>query len=195
MAKTSIVDMVVSAADLATLLGISDRRVRELRDRRLIPDNGRGRYVLGIAIPAYSAHQRAVASGHRSEGEDGEVLDLTAERARKAKEEADRLEMQNAQMRGELVARGDVEAGIIGAFSRVRAKLIAIPSKVAPLIAAMTEPRACETAIRKPIYEALEELAGTTVDDLHRDFGAVLDGVPSTAGIDGEPVGGSRAEA
>lgn len=143
----------------------------------------------------YVRHLRALAAGWKGEGEDGDVLDLTAERARKAKEEADRLEMQNAQMRGDLVARGDVEAGIIGAFSRVRAKLIGIPSKVAPLVAAMTEPRACETAIRKPIYEALDELAETTLDDLHRDFGALLDGSEAPAGADGERVGGSRAEA
>lgn len=193
MPKANIAETVVSAVDLAGLLGISERRVRELRDRRVIPDNGRGRYELGVAIPAYCAHQRAVAAGHRGEGEDGEVLDLTAERARKAKEEADRLEMQNAQMRGELLARADVDAAVIEDYSRVRARLLNIPSKVAPLVAAVTEPREAEGMVKRAINEALQELSDP--DALAAAGAGLAGGAETAAEVDGERMGRPRKEA
>lgn len=193
MAKTDALDLEVGATDLARLLGISERRIRELRDRGTIPDNGRGRYVLGIAVPAYSEHIRALGAGWKGEGEGGEVLDLTAERARKAKEEADRLEMQNAVMRGELLARSDVDAAVIEDYSRVRAKLLGIPSKVAPLVAATSEPREAEGLVKRAINEALQELSDP---EALFDAGAGLaDGSEAAADLDSEPVGGSRKEA
>lgn len=182
-------------AQVADHLDMTRQKVGELVRRGIFASKGPGGLDVDECRVAYIRHLRARKAGWQGEDENGEVLDLTAERARKAKEEADRLEMQNAQMRGELVARGDVEAGVIGAFSRVRAKLIGLPAKVAPLVAAMTEPRECETAIRKPLYDALDELAGTSVHDLNRDFGAMLDGPEAAAGSDGERVGGSGAEA
>lgn len=187
-------DLTLRATDLARLLGISDRRVRELRDQGVIPDNGKGQYRALDAVPAYCAHMRP-SQGRAAAGGVDEDLDLTAERARKAKEEADRLEMLNAQMRGRLLNREDVDAAVAAAFARVRARLISIPAKVAPVITTMETPAEAQAALRDAIYEALRELSETTVTDLGGDDGDVVEASSAAAGLDGEPMGGREEEA
>jgi hypothetical protein len=121
------------------------------------------------------------AASARHSGADGDDLDLNAERARKAKEEADRLEMQNAQMRGELLPRDDVDAAVVAAFARVRSRMIGIPSKVAPVVAVMESPAEVEDAVRKAVYEALKELSESSVTDLARDHGDVVEDAGAAA--------------
>lgn len=180
-------------AEFGRHVGITQQAVADLVGRGVIQGRGRGKLDLDEARLAYCAHLRSLA-GNRS-GDPEADLDLTAERARKAKEEADKLEMQNAQLRGELLARSDVDAAVVGAFARVRARLIGVPTKVAPLVVSLENPAEAEGVIRKAVYEALKELADTSVGDLCGDDGDVVEGAGSAAGPDGEPVGGREEEA
>ncbi|MGR3495209.1 hypothetical protein [Citreimonas sp.] len=173
--------------EFARHVGITQQAVSDLVGRGVIKPQGRGKLDLDEARLAYCAHLRSVA-GNRSGDPDAD-LDLTAERARKAKEEADRLEMQNARERGELLARGDVDAAVVGAFARVRARLIGVPSKVAPLVVSMENPAEAEGTIRSAVYEALKELADTNVGDLCGDDGDVVEDTGAAAGSDSQPVG------
>ncbi|EPG2416644.1 terminase small subunit [Stenotrophomonas maltophilia] len=76
------------------LVGISQQAVSDLVRRGILADGAAGdEWLL-----AYCDHLREVAAGRG--GEAGK--DLTAERARLAREQADRLAMQNAVTRGEL---------------------------------------------------------------------------------------------
>lgn len=118
----------------ARQLGI-DRRTVAARLASVPPD-GRIRKA-----PAWFLATALRAMTKQGRSDDPEALDLTTERARREKAAADRLEMQNAVMRGELLPRADVDAAVIEDCSRVRARLLGIPSKVAPLVAATTEPR------------------------------------------------------
>jgi terminase small subunit / prophage DNA-packing protein len=170
-------------ADVADHLFMSRQNASDLFARGILPDRGRGGADLDECRRAYIEHIRAQAAGRLGTG-DGE-LDLTEERARKAKEEADRLEMQNAQMRGELLARTDVDAAVVGAFARVRARMIGVPSKVAPIVVTMDSPAEAEAAIRKAVYEALKELADTTVAQMGRDHGDVVEDTAAATGFDG----------
>ena len=124
------------------------------------------------SVKAYTAHLREIAAG-RSNGEDD--LDLVAERARLAKEQADAQEMKNAAMRGELLPRADVDAAVTGAFARVRARLISIPVKLAPVVMTVETPTEAQAAIRDAIYEALRELSDTSVADLCGNDGDVVE--------------------
>lgn len=178
-------------AEFGELVGITQSAVSEFIRRKVIPCEGKGRIPLGPALLAYCAHMRAVASGHVSE--DGD-LDLTAERARKAKEEADKLEMENALRRRQLLDRSDVDAAVAGAFARVRARLLNVPSKVAPMVAP-DAPAEAEAAIRDAIYEGLRELSETTVSDLCGDDAGLVEDTGSAAAVDGERVGGPGAPA
>lgn len=95
------------------------------------------------------------------------ALDLSAERARLAKEQADAQELKNAQARRELVPAGETEELIIGLFSAVRARLLAVPTKAAQAAHAATSLSEAKAAIEAEITDALAELAAAEVR--HRD--------------------------
>lgn len=185
-----------SHAQVAQHLCMSRQNASELFARGILPESGRGKADLDKCREAYITHLRGVAAGRSSGGGSGEDdLDLTAERARKAKEEADQLEMKNAQMRRELLPRSDVDAAVVGAFARVRSRLIGVPSKVAPLVISLESPAEAEAVVRKAVYEVLRELADTSVSDLCGDDGDMVEDTGSAAGPDGKPMGGRAAKA
>jgi phage terminase Nu1 subunit (DNA packaging protein) len=184
---TSLADTIVSTSDLAAVLGLTDRRVRQLREDGTLPEAGRGRFVLGAAVQAYNGRLREQAAGRQ--GADEDAPDLTDERARLAKAQADAQEMKNAQTRGELLPRGDVDAAVAAAFARVRARLVGIPAKAAPVVMTMESAAEAQAALRDAIYEALRELSETAVADLCRDDGDVVEDARPAAGSDGQPVG------
>lgn len=179
----------VTQAEFGDLIGVTQSAVSDLVRRGVIQREGKGRIPVASALLAYCAHMRGIAAGHTSD--DGD-LDLTAERARKAKEEADRLEMENALRRRQLLDRADVDAAMSGAFARVRARLLNVPSKIAPVVAP-SAPAEAEAAIRDVLYEALRELSETTIADLCGDDARVVEDPRPAAATDGERVGGSGA--
>jgi phage terminase Nu1 subunit (DNA packaging protein) len=137
-------------AEIAAHLNMSARNVRYLLKQGVIPKGG----TLDEVRHAYIDHLRAEAGRYGSG-------DLTGERTRLARAQADREEMKNAQLRGELLARSDVDAAVVGAFSRVRQRLLAIPSKLAPILATKMEPAECEAEVRRAVHDALQELSET----------------------------------
>ena len=117
-------------------------------------------------------------------------LDMNAERARLAKAQADKTELENAVRSGLLLERGKVLQEVGAMLASFQSRVIAIPDAVGQLF----EPRTARTVvveIRRKLYEALAELAEYRPD--------VLDGTGETGGAaaesDGEPVGGSEPSA
>jgi hypothetical protein len=66
---------------------------------------------------------------------------------------------------GELLERADVDAAVMGAFVRVRARLLAIPASVAPLLVGADLPKMA-ALLEEAVHDALNELADTRVEDL-----------------------------
>ena len=148
----------VSNAAIGKLVGLTERTIAGKKGQGGLPvRDGK------IDLRALVLLGMEVAATHR--GAD-DALELSAERARLAKEQADRLEMQNAQTRGDLLLRSDVDAAVGAAFARVRAKLLSVPTKVAAEAMIVDTPAESEAIIREAIYEALTELAETKVSDL-----------------------------
>lgn len=131
----------------------------------------------------------AIVGASRDGAEQGDEAELLAERTRKTREEADAIEMKNAQMRGELLLREDVTAAVVSAFARVRARMIGLPPKLAPMMVTISEIAEAEALIRRAVYDALRELADTSVADLCGDDGDVVACSGAASGPDGKPVG------
>lgn len=110
-------------AEIAEHLDISDRRVRELAaewgvDSRTLPLNEwRQRYLRKL---------REEAAGRAGTGD----LDLVSERARLAKVQADRIEMQNAVTRKELAPTELIEEVLAKAGTRAAKLLDTIPGEL-----------------------------------------------------------------
>lgn len=188
-----------SAADLGRILGISERRVRELRDQGKIPGLPNGKFDPFEAGPAYCAMLRP-ASGRAAAGGSESAGGLDQARIEVLNEQRDRLRMLNAQMRGDTVLAGDME-DVVGAFAdAVRAKVLALPTRAAPLVLGLVSLAEVREKLTELASEACGDLAateiGATVHDRARrragrssggDADIPPDGSPSSA--DGQPVG------
>ena len=91
--------------------------------------------------------------------------DIDEAKRRRAVAEARLAEMAADREAGQLLAREDVDAAVIASFVRVRAKLLSIPSKVAPLVAG-ADVNAAGATLRAAIHDALRELSETTPESL-----------------------------
>jgi len=88
---------------------------------------------------------------------DGDTYDLTAERARLAHHQANKADLECQVLSGNLI-EVELVSGIIGdEYATVRAKLLAMPSKAAPLLQGLST-TATRTQLETFIHEALEEL-------------------------------------
>lgn len=85
-------------------------------------------------------------------------LDLTAEKARLAKAQADKTEIEVAQKRYLLIDADDVRDVWGIQIANVRAKLLGIGHTVAPQVAIEKGVPACRDIIDGRVYEALGEL-------------------------------------
>lgn len=165
---------------LATELG-RDRRTIANALRAVTPDGKSGRWDAWYLTTALKA---------LGSGDGNDALDWNAERTRKAKEEADALAMKNAQARGELIPRETFHIMVTSAFARVRARLLAMPSKLAPLVDGLSTPAEVQSLIKDSVHDALSELSATTVAEIPDDEGAEAVG---GGGVSGDLAGAGAA--
>ena len=148
-------------SELAAHLGLSVTRVSQLKSAGVLPDAPRGRHDLDACRTAYLTHLREVAAGRMAK--DGGGFDLVTERARLAAAQAEKVERQNAVEKGDLIPAAEFHQMMTSAFVRVRAKLLALPSRLTPVLAIETKAAVVEAVLKAEIYAALNELAATRI--------------------------------
>jgi terminase small subunit / prophage DNA-packing protein len=115
----------VRAIELADWLGVSERAVADYAHRGIITRSGRAVFPLKASICAVCHHFREAASA-RGASSGG----LTAQRERIAREQADKLEMQNAASRRELLPAKAVADEWASILRMVRSRMLASPSRI-----------------------------------------------------------------
>lgn len=173
-------------AELARHLSMTTKTARELIAKGVIeqPD-GRGLYDLDACRHAYIVYLREVSAGIAG-------TTLSGERARLAREQADGKAMENARMRGELLERSEVVGIMQAAIGASRAALLALPSKVAPLVIGVEDLPEIQALIEEHIRGALDELSTTSIEpESGGDVDGGDDAMAAAAETDGQPVGGS----
>lgn len=121
-----------------------------------------------------------------SKDEDGNVIVFEAERARLTKEQADKVAMDNAVKRGDLMSVTEVAKHWAGLVVNAKTRLLSIPTKAAPLVIGARSLPVAREIIERFVVEALNELVSA---DFHPDGGGAP-GVEAAAEVDGQPVGG-----
>ncbi len=111
------------------------------------------------------------------------ALDLNQERARLAKVQAEKIEYEVARLRGSLLDADAVERVLSRVIVDLRTRLLALPTKAAPLLmGCRTIPR-LKDELERQIHDALRELADT-------DVARYLDEqTPAAAEANGQSVG------
>ncbi|CAM5771962.1 hypothetical protein LMIY3S_03684 [Labrys miyagiensis] len=182
-----------SGAQAAAHIFINERRFRELVDQGVITRAERGGYDLDLVRREYISNLRTVAAGREKDEGDSQV---NIERARKDKEMADRLELQNAVLRREQAPITEMTRAVTAAFTRVRSKFLALPSKLAPLVVVAPSIPVARDILSNEIYDCLTELAATRIGDWVAGAGGDAEGVVGSqpaAEADGKRVGRPRA--
>jgi phage terminase Nu1 subunit (DNA packaging protein) len=147
-------------ADVADHLDLSQQAVAKLVSAGVLPKaEGRGSLDIEACRVAYIRRLREQAAGRSSEGADEEGLDLVAERARLAKEQADAQAMKNAEARGELVRAGPMTDAILGIIEVSKSRLAKVGAAVAKTDAGL------RVKIDAAIEDALEDLSMTRVQE------------------------------
>jgi phage terminase Nu1 subunit (DNA packaging protein) len=117
----------VGTGELANWLGVSSQSIASFANDGKVVRISRGKYDLRASVQLYTSHLREVAAAR---GGETAVLDLTQERARLAREQADGQELKNRQLRSELVSASDVEREWSDILRKVRAGILAVTSRV-----------------------------------------------------------------
>ena len=136
----------VNGKTLATVLGISPGRVSQLLAAGTIQPNRADLFDLPTAVPAYLASRLAG---------DGKVK----AKDRKAEAEADLAEMERDEKAGRLHKDQDIARVWGGVLMAFRARMLALPTKMAPKVHGMATIADVEAELRTTVNEALKELS------------------------------------
>lgn len=145
-----------SQSEIATKLGVNVSTFKDFIARGIIEERERGQYTYEECSKQYLSHLREMAAGRYTP--DG--LDLAAERARLAKEQADSKEMENMVERGELLYIEDVVSDFEEQLMNCKTKLLAAPTKVAAEAFAAKDVQEVQTIFEQAVKDALSELVG-----------------------------------
>ena len=102
----------------------------------------------------------ALAAVYEVERERASELDLGQERAALARVQRQKLELEAAARAGELVELAAVGEAWSSQIHACRARLLGLPSKLAPVLAHATHEAEIAERIRREVHDALRELAG-----------------------------------
>ncbi|MEA5083282.1 MAG: hypothetical protein VB018_03915 [Lachnospiraceae bacterium] len=138
---------------VAAFLGLSERRIRQLKTDGIIKEykNGSGLYDLRGATQMYIAFLK--------KGSDNDVVDYNSEKAKliRAKRQNEELQLRSRQK--ELHEAADIERLLSTMIINFKSRLMAIPAKLAPLLATKTDKSEIFKIIKSATDEALKELS------------------------------------
>lgn len=159
--ETDVSTLICSAGVLADMLGIKQTTVRHLASSGVMPRVTNGRYKMRDCVHNYVMQLR-IQSKNPESGSNGEKPEL---RDMQARHEAIKMQMSDMQlklMQGKLHKSEDVEKVMTNMLASMRAKLLAMPSRIAPSIADVSDPAEVVTILKDVIYDVLHELADYT---------------------------------
>jgi phage terminase Nu1 subunit (DNA packaging protein) len=162
--------MIVTKSELAEILGVSERTLSTWQQEGLPIENQQhqGNTYHTVKVIDWLKQHHA----NRLTESNGEILDLEAEKARLTKAQADAAELKLAEQKRQLLDANEVQAVWENNIMACRAKLLSLPSKIAPVVANETSTPIIESTIRDALYEALDELSRSEFDDSQSDLEA-----------------------
>lgn len=163
--------------DIASLLGVSERMVRNYINDNELPckGDGRGRRFVWAEVREWYVAYRISIGGSRgnSASQIQAREDIEAAMLRKTIAEADLKELQLAKERGQVAAIADVERAISAANKAAQTQILAVPSRLATRLLGL-EDRGRITAILEAEMKSL--LSNLATIDAVRESAGMPDG-------------------
>ena len=140
---------------LSELFSLATPQISQLTTAGILDAAPAGRNNLFICVNKYVKYLRGKAD-LRGSGGSGDFAD---EKARLTNAQADMAEMEAEEMAGLLVRKDAVVQEWQGILMDMKAKLMAIPTKAATLVADEDNPSNCQEILDGLVREALQELS------------------------------------
>lgn len=153
-------NIVVNTQTLASILGIGVRHLYTLCDEGVIKrtSTGKGKFPLIQSVKDYINYIQVKSDVKEAKVNDPkQKYDIEHALLEQAKRE--KAEIQLNLMKGTTYAAEDVEREMIKMLSACRARLLAIPTKLAPRIVIQNDTSKVETMLRNEVHTALQELS------------------------------------
>lgn len=167
--KEGALERIVSGERIAEVLGLTERRIRQLRQQGVLRSNSAGNYLLNESVQAYIEF---VTKGTDGSGNSA-ALDLTRERAGLMKAKREDQEYELALKRGDLHRSSEIRQVMSAVFGNFRSRLLSIPAKASPVVAVKSNKAEIYQYLKELIDEALNELAD--FDKLFPEQGAGIE--------------------
>jgi phage terminase Nu1 subunit (DNA packaging protein) len=148
----------VDVTKVASALNLDERRVQQLVKEGL-PREGRGQYDPVKCMLWYIRYLQQALEKKAVPTLEGGFVGEREERVRLLRADADLREMELAKERGLLVALQDVEATITDLVLTTKARIMAIPPRVAPDLVGESSRVMIQAKLEKACKEALAYLA------------------------------------
>lgn len=191
--KIDTVDAVtVSSSVLADLFGLTERRVRQLAEEGIIAKVKRGRYDLSTSVRSYIIHLKT--NNDLKEDKIKKEIDIDIENALLTKAKREKAELELAAMRGDMHFSSDVERVMNDMLSNFRAKLLSMPTKIAPFLMNMNQIGGIQDVIRSNILEVLNELSNYDPESFYNSKHIEIVDSDSEDMVEGETVGGEEKD-
>lgn len=151
--------------EVAEHLDLSVKRISELIKDGILPSKmGRSPLNIDVCRHAYISYLRKLGGYHKKSGT-GDIAEektkLTAAQARKA-------ELEVEVMEGKLIPAEAVGDTWTSYVSNARAKLLALPSRIAHQVITVDKYAEAELILKEKVYEALNELAEDGIPPQYR---------------------------
>ena len=148
----------VTTEELASLLDLSGRRIRQLADEGVLPKSERNQFPLSASMKAFREHrEKEIRAEYATEGTD--AADYESGRARLTKAKAGIAEIEFDLMRGKVHDGDAVELYMNEMILNFRARVLKIGSACAGIVAGISDPNACKEVIDERANEACLELS------------------------------------
>lgn len=139
---------------VAEVLGVTERRVRELRDEGVLSEERPGIFNMKTVVKQYLTYKI---------GDKDDSSRLTAARADREEIRGKIEKMKMEEAKGDLHRTEDVERGLKAIFANFKNRLETIPTKYAKTMAQLTDPVEAHDILQKAVEEALIELSNPDV--------------------------------
>jgi phage terminase Nu1 subunit (DNA packaging protein) len=156
MARKSATDAAGNSGQLAKLLNLSIPQCYNLANSGTIPKPDNGVWDLTLCAHQYIKYLQGRA------GE--EKRDFAMERTRLTRLQADKVALEIAILQADVIPSDTVRDVLSGMIAAFRARLLALPSKLAAVALAADSFAAIDRQARDLIHEALQEIAGYSPD-------------------------------
>lgn len=152
----------VTRQEIADLFGVSHTTV-DAWMKRGMPVKQRG--SRGKSWQINTAEVSAWLEQRAAERVGGDVSDETELKRRKLAAEAQKLELELARAKGELVPLDQLERALSNTFAEIKTNLRSVPSRVATALIGEDSETRIKQIVLAEIDQALEELGDFTLDD------------------------------